>query len=1683
VWFLFPFSVLAGTTRYVWTDSPTNGPGTAWINAFHSIQPAVNASFSGDEVLVTNGVYDSDGAALPGVALTNRVCITNAITVRSVNGPVATIIQGAPAWRGVYLGAGASLSGFTVTNGHTLASGNPIAEQSGGGVWCDPSATVSNCVFLSNSANVWGGGAYHGTLVNCVLSGGSALQGGGAYESVLNNCTVSDNEAMGEGGGTYGGTLDNCIVYDNTASIGPNYHTGSLTFCCTVPSPGADSIADPPEFVDPAHGDYRLTSSSPCVDAGTNRAWMTGEKDLAGSPRVLNGCVDMGAYEYYGAPLVNITNEDETVYGEWTPYPVGGTNNAYVVGAMVWTNAATGTGGTFVAATPWLLTNIALAFGANTITVRGWNPGGDEALDSVTITRRTQLGASSPEHFVSTNGASVWPYTNWPTAARVIQDAVNAAMAGDTVWVSNGTYRAGGALDSRVVIPADVTVRSVRGRDVTAIEGELGGGWHGIGSLRCASLEANARLYDFTLTNGHTRTDLGSGAGAACAGASSILSNCTVVACTAYDAGGGVYRGTLYHCAIEQCSSIRGGGAWSATLVDCVVSNNVASTSGGGVNFSTLTRCRVLANHGVQGGGAYDSSLINCVLRGNVASSSGGGAGYGTLRGCAVLGNSAPMGGGVSGGTLYNCTVIGNESGNYGGGVAEAAAYNSVIFDNVAPTFANHYFTPLAYSCTTPLPPDGTANIDTDPLLADAMHLSAGSPCRGAGFAAYSSGQDMDREAWLNPPSMGCDEYSATATGALSVAIHADFTSATPGFPVDFAADIDGHATGHYWDFGDGHSVTSHLFTSHAWGTAGSYPVVLTAANATYPSGVSATVQVSVVSAPTRYVSAGNPFASPPYTNWTSAASSIQDAVRLCDVPGSLVLVTNGLYDSGGLAFADGLTNRVAITNATVVRSVNGPTNTAIKGAGPAGHYTAARCAYLGTKAMLCGFTLTNGFTDTAGSTVGGGALCATGAIVSNCVIRGNQSVSHGGGAYGGVLERCEVTQNTAGGNYGGGVYASILRNCLVWNNAAGHAAGGAYRSELYNCTVATNRASNHAGGIEQCLLWNSIVYGNTPTEYQQGQWSHSCATPVPTGMNNIAGPPLFANPAAGDFRLLPGSPCIDTGTNAADMADAVDLSGYPRVLNGCVDMGAYEYFGLPWVDITNAPVSVFGEETPFTVRGTNNVYVTGTMWWTNTATGASGSLAAGSPWMIPGVALVFGENPVRVYGARPDGLSANDAAIVTRLKEYGGPSPIHYADANGGDVWPYTNWVTAAHAIQDAVDAARASDTVWVTNGLYTTGGKAVYATMTNRVAIDKAIEVRSVNGAAYATIEGAPAGSGGNGDGAVRCVYVGANACLNGFTLTNGHTRASGDTVKERRGGGSWCEASGTVSNCVVTGNSAASQGGGSAYGTLCNCVLIHNRSEDSGGGASLATLLNCTVSDNNATSEGGGAINCTAHNSIVYNNTPDNLLPNNATTSCGFPLPDGAGNIDTAPSFVDRPNGNYRLAVGSAGIDVGTLTQAPGIDLLGVPRPLDGNADGTNQVDMGAYEYISATADSDADQLTDADEVNAGTNPLRPDTDGDGARDGDEMTAGMDPLDRESVFCMLAPSNTWVTGNHAIVLRWWSAESKSYTIERTTNLLDGGFPYVVRSNITAIVPMNTETDTTATVEGPYFYRVRLQ
>ena len=78
----------------------------------------------------------------------------------------------------------------------------------------------------------------------------------------------------------------------------PNYYGSTLNYCCTTPDPGGvGNITNEPMFVDLAAGDLHLLSDSPCINAGTNQDWMVGSVDLDGNPRMMDGVVDMGAYE------------------------------------------------------------------------------------------------------------------------------------------------------------------------------------------------------------------------------------------------------------------------------------------------------------------------------------------------------------------------------------------------------------------------------------------------------------------------------------------------------------------------------------------------------------------------------------------------------------------------------------------------------------------------------------------------------------------------------------------------------------------------------------------------------------------------------------------------------------------------------------------------------------------------------------------------------------------------------------------------------------------------------------------------------------------------------------------------------------------------------------------------------------------------------------------------------------------------------------------------------------------------------------------------------------------------------------------------------------------------------------------------------------------------------------------
>lgn len=260
---------------------------------------------------------------------------------------------------------------------------------------------------------------------------------------------------------------------------------------------------------------------------------------------------------------------------------------------------------------------------------------------------------------------------------------------------------------------------------------------------------------------------------------------------------------------------------------------------------------------------------------------------------------------------------------------------------------------------------------------------------------------------------------------------------------------------------------------------------------------------------------------------------------------------------------------------------------------------------------------------------------------------------------------------------------------------------------------------------------------------------------------------------------------------------------------------------------------------------------------------------------------------------------------------------------------------------------------------------------------------------------------------------MYLGNNANINGFTLTNGGGiygagiyseqlgvatdciisrnwagssiagiggGAYGGTLyncvlsanmtggAEARTGGGACNS--TLYNCTLTGNSAT-HGGGAYESTLYNCTLTAN----SGGGAYRSTLYNCLLSDNEGGSDGQffnctvirnvGGISGTASNSIIYYNSGGNYAEETVLSyCCTSPLPtNGVGNITGSPLFMDMAEGDFRLWEGSpcidAGADLTLLNVGYGYeptDILGNTRFIDGNGDGKVAWDIGAYEFNS-------------------------------------------------------------------------------------------------------------------------------
>lgn len=771
-------------------------------------------------------------------------------------------------------------------------------------------------------------------------------------------------------------------------------------------------------------------------------------------------------------------------------------------------------------------------------------------------------------YYVSAQSTNpVPPYSDWTIAAVNIQDAVAVTAPGDVVLVSNGVYSAGGGIvsgaeNNRVAITNPITVISVNGPQCTFISGGT--------KTRCVYLGANAVLSGFTLTNGYAVTTSnsyyeGSGGGV-WSELSGVISNCVIASNYATFRGGGTYQGTvynslitsnsnaggcwsntLYNCTISGNEGAEGGGVGSCTGWNCTIVSNLVSEGGGGAFLSTLYNSTIGWNGGyiylVNGGGAFECSLSNCIVRNNIAGSDGQGGGtwMGTNTACYILqntafnfgggtcesqntncviwGNSGTYGGGCYSGVCYNCSICGNTAVE-GGGLYDATAYYSIIYFNNASNSPNWADDTLETCCTTPA--YNPQAITADPQLVDEgggdLQLKCNSPCidvvSSGPFLPATDIRGLPRPVAGNGANayydIGAYEYTPAVEPSANIRA-LPFTNFASGYTLYFYTQIGACADSYYWNFGDGTLVTNQNGVGHAWSSPGTYNIVLSASYSSLDETLSSTTTVQVLQRPIYYVNTSNAIPRSPYTNWATAAQSIQQALLAGTTPGRLVLVTNGTYSALGMTLYGGETDNCAIlTNIAVVQSVNGPAVTAIAGQS----INPTRCAYVGDYSILSGFTLKNGVTVTGATNIvfddsGGGVWCEPFGVVTNCWFVSNNANYYGGGGYQGTYYNCVFSNNTthlgANNTQGGGACLATLNNCLLVSNTGPYAGGcggavsqctladcvlsnnsatllggGAFISTLYNCTLDGNTTGSYGGGADSSTLYSCWLAGNT---------------------------------------------------------------------------------------------------------------------------------------------------------------------------------------------------------------------------------------------------------------------------------------------------------------------------------------------------------------------------------------------------------------------------------------------------------------------------------------------------------------------------------------------------------------------------------------------------------------------------
>jgi len=329
---------------------------------YPSIQQGIDASVSGDTVLVQPGTYyeninfNGHNIVLGSLFLTtgDPAYISSTIIDGNASGPVILLVSGESDYT--------IIAGFTIQNGFSGNAGGIKCSGSspqvhdnyiinnetfgfGGGAYADANSFPSfrRNLFAGNWAD-WGGGGLYieesqaNLMQNIILRNGSVAFGGGVLcnyytDVLLINNTFDGNAAYYGGGLCYTEysypIVSNSIFWDDstwdfTSSevLGDSTSVPTFTYCDIENTymPGAGNIDIDPLFRNPAGSDFHLMSTdcgdpydSPCIDAGDpgiadsllNCAWGLGGMRS-----------DMGAYGGWDSVQVGIVNPP-TLPGEF----------------------------------------------------------------------------------------------------------------------------------------------------------------------------------------------------------------------------------------------------------------------------------------------------------------------------------------------------------------------------------------------------------------------------------------------------------------------------------------------------------------------------------------------------------------------------------------------------------------------------------------------------------------------------------------------------------------------------------------------------------------------------------------------------------------------------------------------------------------------------------------------------------------------------------------------------------------------------------------------------------------------------------------------------------------------------------------------------------------------------------------------------------------------------------------------------------------------------------------------------------------------------------------------------------------------------------------------------------------------------------------------------------------------